>query len=428
MMLISETYRKLQQDLHARYNYGHGGDAEEAAEIVRSFNPETVLDYGCGQGNLARLLTCEVEQYDPAIEGKTDDPARADVVVCTDVLEHIEPDCLDDVLLHLRALTKNKAVFIIATKPSSKVMADGRGAHLIVEDSGFWFQKLTGLFNFERFEDRSAIGKGLLIVVTPREIEGQILPITRIKSASAVDDTIRNDQVRVNCRRIERRLGLKVMAHDRTAHLACFGPSLKGTWPELAIARAKGEEVYTVSGAHDFLIERGVTPIAHLDCDPREHKAKMVTPQHGIEYWLASCVHPSYTDKLAGHSVALWHSYNGEASKEVFDIDPGHKLVVGGGSIGLRAMSVLYCRGFRNFEVHGMDCCFQDGEHHAGTHLGINHDAARVMCNERWFYANAQMILYAQYFQKQMRMLPDAVFNFHGDGLLAEMCKTGEMQ
>lgn len=423
-MLITPEYKALQKDLHTRFDYGRGADADECAAIVRELGAQTVLDYGCGQGHLARLLSdLEVEEYDPCIEGKDIEPARADVVVCADVLEHIEPDLLDNVLLHLRALIKSYGVFVIATSPSRKIMADGRQAHLIVEDQGFWFQKLTGLFHFDRFEDRSHVGKGLLIVVTPREVDIP-LPIARIRSTTAVSNDERNNNVEENCKRIAARLDLKVPAHDRVAHLAAFGPTLRDSWPSLALAKARGEDVFSVSGAHDFLIERNILPTAHMDCDPRPHKAQMMTPHREVRYWLASCISPAYLDKLDGYDVTLWHSYNGEESKAgVLKADPGQRMIIGGGSIGLRALSVLYCQGYRYFEIHGMDCCFKDGEHHAGTHLGTNHQAAPVKCGDRWFQANAVMLLYAKYFHKQMEMLPNATFTLHGDGLLQHMMK-----
>lgn len=428
-MLITEAYKETQKHLHANYDYGKGVDAPECAKIVKGFSDvETVLDYGCGQGHLARLLDgYEVEEYDPCIEGKDDEPANADVVVCADVLEHIEPELLDNVLLHIRVLTKKYAVLVIATGPSKKVMKDGRTAHLIVEGQGFWFQKLTPMFNFERFEDRTNEGRGLLIVATPREFRTkELLPIARVRGTAAVDNSVRNANVRVNCAKTDKRLSLEVEPHDRMAHLVCYGPSLKETWPVLAMAKAVGGDVFSVSGSHKFLIERNVTPIAHMDCDPRPHKIEMMgEPNSCVKYWLASCVDPSYLDKLNGYDVSLWHSYNGKESKEAFKIDPGQRMIVGGGSIGLRAMSVLYCQGYRNFEIHGMDCSFSDGEHHAGEHLGKNKDGVQVKCGDRWFMANAVMLLYARYFRKQVALMKDAKISLHGDGLLQHMMKLG---
>ena len=115
-------------------------------QLLDQFKPTTVLDYGCGQGALGRSLDREIAEYDPAIEGKSTMPAPADLVICTDVLEHIEPDLLDNVLDHLRDLTKSALFAVICTRPAKKFLADGRNAHLIVEPWEFWKQKLSERF------------------------------------------------------------------------------------------------------------------------------------------------------------------------------------------------------------------------------------------------------------------------------------------
>lgn len=423
-MLISPAYLELQRDLHARYDYGRGGDAAECAAIVADLGGGSVLDYGSGQGHLARILSrYQVAEYDPAIPGKDGTPSPADIVVCADVLEHIEPVCLDSVLRHIRDLSRGRVVLVIATGPSAKLMADGRGAHVIVAPADWWRQRLDRYFLIDRFEDRSAQGCGVLVIARPRIP----VPLGKINVTSAVADSERNDNVRRNCSVVQGRLGLREAAHDRVAVLACYGPSLRQTWPTIAMAQANGADVFSVSGSHGFLIERGVVPYAHLDCDPREHKAKQFGEPHpDVKYWLASCVHQSYIDRLAWHDLTLWHSYNKEISKEVFKIDPGHELVVGGGSIGMRALSVLYCRGYRHFEIHGMDSCNAvDGEHHAGVHYASPSNAVEVRCGDRWFSATAIQIAYARYFFKSQRMLKGSTFTFHGNGLLAEMVKQG---
>ena len=49
-------------------------------------------------------LTFEIKEYDPAIPGKDSLPEPADIVVCSDVLEHIEPNYLLNVLVDFNAI------------------------------------------------------------------------------------------------------------------------------------------------------------------------------------------------------------------------------------------------------------------------------------------------------------------------------------
>jgi hypothetical protein len=69
-------------------------------------------------------------------------PGFADLVVCTDVLEHVEPELLDTVLRHLRSLARKAVFVVIATRPSNKTLSDGRNAHLIVETAEWWIAHL----------------------------------------------------------------------------------------------------------------------------------------------------------------------------------------------------------------------------------------------------------------------------------------------
>lgn len=103
-----------------------------------------ILDYGCGKGNLAAVLTeMSVRGYDPAVVEFAAEPQPADIVVCTDVLEHIEPDCVDAVLAHIASLTKSAALLAIACYPAIKKLADGRNAHLSVHPPRWWGRKLA---------------------------------------------------------------------------------------------------------------------------------------------------------------------------------------------------------------------------------------------------------------------------------------------
>lgn len=148
-MLISDTYRALNASLHEGGNYGRHGDkwAGDVKKLIDRYGAKSVLDYGCGQGSLGRTLGPIVQEYDPAIPGKDVLPLPVDLVVCTDVLEHIEPECLGNVLDHLRALSRQACFVVISTRAAKKFLADGRNAHLIVETDDFWRKHLTNRFS-----------------------------------------------------------------------------------------------------------------------------------------------------------------------------------------------------------------------------------------------------------------------------------------
>lgn len=150
--LISPAYREEQRMLHARPG-GYGGKGNKWAgpveQLAKRYGATSVLDYGCGQGSLGltlraiRMPGVRFDDYDPAVIGKDHLPMFADLVVCTDVLEHIEPDRLDGVLAHLHMLARKAVFLVVATRPSSKVLTDGRNAHLILEDEAWWSARVA---------------------------------------------------------------------------------------------------------------------------------------------------------------------------------------------------------------------------------------------------------------------------------------------
>lgn len=245
-----------------------------------------------------------------------------------------------------------------------------------------------------------------------------------IKTFAAWSEAERFENIKANCAWVPIRLPDDEPAHGRTAVLACYGPSLKETWP--AAAATEGD-LFTVSGAHNFMLQHGVVPHAQIDCDPRPHKAALIKGHPKVEYWLGSCVHPSYIKRLDGCPVWLWHLHNGpESADNIWSIEPDAWLCVGGGSVGLRSISLLYAQGYRHFEVHGMDCSLADGETHAGIHLGKKQEITRVRCGVRWFDSTLQLIDYARQFLDDLRLWPGATFRVHGDGLLAHMINHRE--
>jgi hypothetical protein len=207
----------------------------------------------------------------------------------------------------------------------------------------------------------------------------------------------------------------------RRASIACYGPSLADTWRELR------SPIISVSGAHDYLVERGIVPDFHVDCGPRPHKPEMLRkPQKATTYLMASVCHPMFWKALQGRSVRLWHLINGDDLETVAWVAENHpvgmKSMIGGGSsVGMRAMNVAAALGYRKFDIHGMDCSFTKNRH-AGAHTGSKQVETLVKAGNRIFKTTKQMLQAAiemEHFLQQQ----DAEVRFYGDGLMQETAK-----
>jgi hypothetical protein len=155
-MLISDEYKDLNTQLHEeRDDYGRssGRHAGAILNLCAQYDTQDILDYGCGKAELNLYMPFAVKCYDPAISKYEGVPEPADIVVCTDVMEHIEPDCLDDVLDDLVRLTRKVCFMTIATRPAVKTLADGRNAHLIVESTAWWMLRITTRFEVIGLEE-----------------------------------------------------------------------------------------------------------------------------------------------------------------------------------------------------------------------------------------------------------------------------------
>lgn len=170
-MLISESYRQANADMHAaKPHFGSSGykHLKRVAELMREHRCRTVLDYGCGKQTLAAAMPwARIASYDPAIPELAKPPMPADLVVCTDVLEHVEPECLEDVLDDLRKLTLKCIYLEIATSDAKKHLEDGRNAHLIVQPLEWWLPNLLTRFSVRTLDNNDLQQSGFLTVMVP---------------------------------------------------------------------------------------------------------------------------------------------------------------------------------------------------------------------------------------------------------------------
>jgi hypothetical protein len=162
--LISDYMLKMNKVMHEQdKNFGTGVNTDIvmsehagrmsvlAGQLIKNHGIISILDYGCGKKEFENRMPVinglTINNYDPCIEGLNDAPEPADIVVCIDVLEHIEFEYLNDVLIDMERLTKKLCYVSVCTSEASKFYSDGQNMHLIQEGFEWWYPRLRKYFD-----------------------------------------------------------------------------------------------------------------------------------------------------------------------------------------------------------------------------------------------------------------------------------------
>lgn len=211
------------------------------------------------------------------------------------------------------------------------------------------------------------------------------------------------------------------------------GPSLPDYLDDIRDRRAQGWKLIALNGAHDYLIENGITPSALVMVDGRESNAAFVRqPRNGVKYLLASQCHPAVFDALSGQQVLIWHASISKDSNED-DIlkaayPEGFAPIVGGSTVALRAIWLMHVLGFEKFHLYGIDSCVLfDDDHHAYPQPQNDVDpVVDIWCADRLFRCSPWMVWQARDFIDFVKNLGD---NFkvcaYGPGLIAHILQHG---
>lgn len=158
--MITEYYREqnrlLHEDKNVKYGYKGFQQAERVFLAKHEYHCRSVLDYGAGKRTLDKALRSlyglRIKNYDPAIPGLDSLPRPADMVVCCDVMEHVEPQYVGQVILHLHSLTKKVLFLRVCTVPcTSKTLPDGTDPHRTVWTELQWEAAFSTRFDLVRY-------------------------------------------------------------------------------------------------------------------------------------------------------------------------------------------------------------------------------------------------------------------------------------
>lgn len=234
-----------------------------------------------------------------------------------------------------------------------------------------------------------------------------------------IQNWLRDEQVKINCARTLP--GVEPVATVRVEPIAivCYGPSLNDTWEQVR----DYQYIMTGSGAHRFLLDRGIVPTWHVEVDPRPHKITLMgAPDPRVEYLIPSCCHPAVFDHLEGQTVKMWHAYSAE-DDWMRMLPAGAWALTGGSNVGLRQMAMARFLGFTEQHIFGMDGCEGPTGKHAAAHpmqaetfdttvyRGVEYRTtpAFLECARRTFH--------------ELDEMPDVRATFFGEGLVQAMAK-----
>ena len=170
--MISPKYRKLIEKMHQtddRWGRSAAKWAHQVTQMAKRYRTSEVLDYGCGKGTLARAMKAEIQEYDPGIPEKSILPVPSDIVVCVDVMEHVEEEFVPDVIAHLHSLTKKALLIHVSTRLARKKLPDGSNAHLTVKPMRWWANQFGNYFKWGIETHMSP--DGFTVWLTPLEFD-----------------------------------------------------------------------------------------------------------------------------------------------------------------------------------------------------------------------------------------------------------------
>jgi hypothetical protein len=227
--LISDEYRRQLQEKHGQDDeWGNTGIRYYSTmlQLVDHFSIKSILDYGCGKGTVGKKFREDQTQpgskyadvqfleYDPGIDGKTDPTTKGELLINTDVLEHIEPELIDNVLADMGARTLRVAFMVISCVPAIHRLPDGRNAHLIIEHPNWWLEKLKKYFIVTQAEHK---GGELYVMALRKNDDGANENASNTKSHPETQKALKTAQAHIDNKNYTRaRLALQGM-HEAEA-------------------------------------------------------------------------------------------------------------------------------------------------------------------------------------------------------------------
>jgi hypothetical protein len=212
--------------------------------------------------------------------------------------------------------------------------------------------------------------------------------------------------------------------HDGTALIVAGGPSLATELEYIRHCQDHGEIIFAVNNVPAFLERNGITPDCHILLDSLPWVADFVHPHIPMVRYYSSQCDPAVHD-LAPNCI-LWTPHMIGLEQAFPNLRP--PFVIGGTTVGTRALGLAYILGYRKFRLFGLDSSNDGDRHHAYEQIAYENEALDVKCGGKSFKAPLQLIAQAEEFQNiiNLFMAEGCEISVYGNGLLRAL--ADEMQ
>ena len=121
--------------------------------LIKENNVKNILDYGCGKAKFHSILFnnkkvpgspmgIDITPYDPAVPEFANKPiGQYDLVLCVDVMEHVQEDKVEEVLKDIFTFS-NRVFLTITCYAATQTLVNGKNAHYTIKEPDWWKEKL----------------------------------------------------------------------------------------------------------------------------------------------------------------------------------------------------------------------------------------------------------------------------------------------
>ncbi len=421
--LAAEAFLQVAQPaLNATVIDFGAGTGRGALKLAQSGLQVTMLDFAsnCLDERVRLAMPCHALRFmEHDLCEKA--PVTAEYGYCTDVMEHIPPEQVDQVLANI-LLAAQHVFFQIACEPD--VWGDaliGHPLHLSVHPFSWWLKKLQQFDCLVHWSQDSSAYCCFYVTAWTDAAEIRDKGVLNIEEARVVENVTEN----------LKQDWMEVAPHwmqDTEIMILAGGPSLNDHEADIRRLRDAGVKLITTNGTYNWCLERGLVPSAQVVVDARPFNARFTHPVvPSCKYLIASQAHPSVLEGLPKDRTFLWHT-GMEATRELISLArPVWYSVPGGSTVTLRAIQLLLMLGYHRMHLFGFDSCLRGDTHHAFPQP--ENDQAMVIpvnLGGRTFQCHPSMISQAREFMDLVRCLGDEIdLEVYGDGLISHLIRTG---